>query len=552
VLTIAPDGQHFVYNGDDGLYLRALDTVADRRIPGTEGSLTSPALSPDGQSVVYFDFPGTQLKRIAVSGGASLPLTDATNPFGISWEADGTILYGQPDGIWQVSENGDDPQHLITTEAGEQAHGPQRLPGGDWILFTLARTSGSARWDEAEIVVASPATGERRVVLTGGSDARYLPTGHVVYAFEDVLYAVAFDVDRLERRGGQVPVVQGVQRAAAPNVNTGAANFSVTADGTLVYVPGAGSGTSLGSLVLLDRTGTATPVPAAPRDYFGPRVSPDGTRIAVEETEGTSTHIAIVTVATGVAVRLTFEGTRNWYPVWTPDSQTVIFASNRGDGEGEGIYRKAADGTGEAELVFEDEGPLVPTDVSRDGVLAFLRQGEGASDIWTLPLDEGGAPSVFLATPANEIAAEFSPDGRWIAYTSTDGSLFKVYARPYPRTTGDLQLISEGTGTANRWSPDGATLYFVPPVPPRPFLAASIQTAPRFVRGAVQEVGFAWLGKNFRADPSRATAPYDVMPDGTGFIGVQSGDGEGGEAPAPQIIIVQHWFTELQRLVPTN
>jgi hypothetical protein len=127
-----------------------------------------------------------------------------------------------------------------------------------------------------------------------------------------------------------------------------------------------------------------------------------------------------------------------------------------------------------------------------------------------------------------------------------------VYARPYPRTTGDLQLISEGSGTWNRWSPDGATLYFVPAVPPLPLLAAPIQTTPRFARDAVQEVGFAWLTKSLRADPGRLTAPYDVMPDGTGFIGVQSGDGEGGEAPAPQIIIVQHWFTELQRLVPTN
>ena len=554
VLAIAPDGQHFVYNGGDGLYLRALDTVADRRIPGTEGALANPALSPDGQSVVYFDVPDTHLKRIAVSGGASLPLTDATNPFGISWEADGTILYGQPDGIWQVPENSGDPQHLITTEAGEQAHGPQRLPGGDWILFTLARTSGAARWDEAEIVVASPATGERRVVLTGGSDARYLPTGHVVYAFEDVLYAVAFDVDRLERRGGQVPVVQGVRRALAPNANTGAADFSVAADGTLVYVPGAVSGTSLGSLVLLDRTGTATPVPAPPRDYFGPRVSPDGTRIAVEETEGTSTHIAIVTVDTGVAVRLTFEGTRNWYPVWTPDSQAVVFASNRGDGEGEGIYRKAADGSGEAELVFEDEGPLVPTDVSRDGVLAFLRQGEGSRDIWTLPLDEGGDPFVFLATPATEFAAQFSPDGRWIAYSSRDGSGTNVYARPYPRTAGDLQLISEGAGVQNRWSSDGATLYyFFYPVQPLPLLAAPIQTTPRFARGAVQEVGFALLTKNLRTDLLRLTAPYDVMPDGTGFVGVQAGDGGGGQAaPAPQIIIVQHWFEELTRVVPTN
>ena len=221
VLTIAPSGQHFVYNGTGGLYLRPLDTVADRLIPGTEGNAAGPTLSPDGQSVVYADNTDRQLKRIAVAGGASRQLTEAGPPFGIGWEADGTILYGQPDGIWQVSENGGDPQHLITTGAGEQAYGPQRLPGGDWILFTLARGSDDTRWDEAEIVAESPSTGERRVVLTGGSDARYLPTGHLVYAFEDVLYAVAFDVDRLERRGGPVPVVQGVFRARGPGANTG-------------------------------------------------------------------------------------------------------------------------------------------------------------------------------------------------------------------------------------------------------------------------------------------------------------------------------------------
>ena len=217
------------------------------------------------------------------------------------------------------------------------------------------------------------------------------------------------------------------------------------------------AGTSLGSLVLLDRTGTATPLAAAPRDYFGPRTSPDGTRIAVEVTEGTSTQIDIVTVDTGDAVRLTFEGTRNRYPVWTPDSQTVVFASNRGDGEGEGIYRKAADGSGHAEIVFEDERPLAPTDVSRDWVLAFVRQGEGSSDIWTLPLDEGSGPSVFLATPADEFDAQFSSDGRWMAYSSNDGAGVSVYARPYPphrrrpaadlRRRGSVQMVP-GRGDA--------------------------------------------------------------------------------------------------------
>ena len=232
-VTVAPDARHFVYAGTDGLYVRTLETLEDRLIRGAEGVLFNPVLSPDGQSVVYVQ--SGQLKRISVTGGAALtlaaaasPLPSGAFPFGISWEADGTILYGQLDGIWRVSENGGDPQRLIPTESGEQVYAPQRLPRGDWILFTRTRSAGETQRDEADIVAQSLASGERRVLRTAGSHARYVPTGHLVYAQGNTLYAVAFDVDNLEMRGGPVPVVEGVRRVLTPGTLSGAAQYQTS------------------------------------------------------------------------------------------------------------------------------------------------------------------------------------------------------------------------------------------------------------------------------------------------------------------------------------
>ena len=187
-VSISSDGRQFVYNGTEGLYLRTMDTLDAQIIPGTEDGVTSPVFSPDGQSVAYY--VNGQLRRIAVAGGSSVALTSARNPFGMSWESDGTILYGQENGIWVVSENGGEAERLIATDTGI-AFSPQRVPGGDWVLFTQAG-GGGGRFisEESEIIVESPTTGERRTVRVGGTDARYVPTGHLVYADNGVVYAV--------------------------------------------------------------------------------------------------------------------------------------------------------------------------------------------------------------------------------------------------------------------------------------------------------------------------------------------------------------------------
>jgi eukaryotic-like serine/threonine-protein kinase len=199
-VAVSPDGRHFVYNASGGLYLRSMDALDARLIPGTEVSATNPFFSPDGPSVGYFE--NGQLKRISLSGGAPVVICAASNPFGVSWESDNTIFFGQPQGIMRVSANGGPVELVIPTKEGESVDSPRLLPDGESVLFSVTTSSGATRWDEAQIVVQSLSTGNRKTLLPGGSDARYVPTGHLVYALGDALFAVAFDVSRLEVSGG--------------------------------------------------------------------------------------------------------------------------------------------------------------------------------------------------------------------------------------------------------------------------------------------------------------------------------------------------------------
>ena len=213
-----------------------------------------------------------------MSGGAPVTIADVpNNPTGASWGADDMILYGQPDeGIMQVSGASGTPELLIPEEEGEEFWGPQMLPGGEWVLFTV-RSAGQTSWDEAQTVAQSVTTGERTVLMNGGRDGRYLPTGHLVYGLNNVLFAVPFDVDSRQVTGGPVPLVEGVR--GAPR---GAAQFSVSTTGAMVYVPGSGGGEEIVSLTWVDRDGGEENLPAPPRAYDHPRVSPDGTRVAVD------------------------------------------------------------------------------------------------------------------------------------------------------------------------------------------------------------------------------------------------------------------------------
>ena len=225
MVAISPDGSFVVYVANRSLWLRCVDQLLAVQVPGTEEQGRGPFFSADGQSIGFY--ADGQLKKVAVSGGAPVTLTDGvTNPFGASWGADDMVLYGQPAGIMQVSGASGTPELLIPIGEGEAMHGPQMLPGGEWVLFTL-RPPGVASWDEAQIVVQSATTGERTVLIDGGRDGRYLPTGHLVYSLNTVLFAGPFDVGSRQVTAGPVPLVEGVRHGASET--NGTVQFSVSA-----------------------------------------------------------------------------------------------------------------------------------------------------------------------------------------------------------------------------------------------------------------------------------------------------------------------------------
>jgi len=553
LLAIAPDASRFVYNSAVGLRVRERDSVVDRVIPGTEQGVTNPFFSPDGLSVGFMEGGGTgQLRKIAVNGGASTPLTpQIANLFGASWDTDGTILYGQPDGIWRVSANGGEPEHVIVTEPGEQADGPQLLPGGEWVLFAVTRASGPSRWDEAEIVAQSLVTDERRHIRQGGSDPRYLPTGHLLYARQDVLYAVPFDVSRLEETGGPSPVVEGVMRSSGGQVNGGAAMAAVATDGTLVYVPGAPEGSRV--LVHVNARGEARPLGVPEAGYQALRVSPNGMFVAAEvaREDVTAIWVADLTRATLSPVT-SVDAVGDFAPVWSPDGSQIIYVSQR-DGVW-GFYRRSADGVGAEELLIQVEGAvyLAPGNWSPDGrsLVFTMRKATGTRDVAVLSLDGDATWRPLLNSDADESYPVISPNGQWFAYSSDEGGSQEVYLQRFP-DLGGRQQVSINSGIDPVWAPDGRTLYYISTRgngPPAAMAAVSVDPAPTLSIGTPEEL---FPHSPYRR-PQRTTRWYDVMPGGDGFVMVTAAPTAGGDAPAPQVITVQSWFEELKRLVPKN
>ena len=453
-----------------------------------------------------------------------------------------TILFGQSDGIWRVPGTGGTPERIISVEDGEAVHGPQMLPGGDFVLFTL-RPSGTASWDASQIVVQSLANSERTVLIEGGRDARYVPTGHLVYGLEGTLLAQAFDLDQLAMRGGPVALVEGVQMA--PGQASGAAHFSVSSDGALVHVPGsAGDAGSDRRLVWVDREGQQEflDVPAAA--YRRPRLSPEGTRVVAQIVEGGTSSIWIADATRGTLSRVTSEAENYTSPVWTPDGQQVVFTSDR-DG-GLGFFRKSSDGTGEVERLATIDGAtrLRAYGWSPDGnSLVFdLIQTDTGRDIGVLTMEGERSWVPLLESEALEVAPAISPGGQWIAYRSDETGRAEVYVQRFP-DLGERQQISTEGGMDPTWSPDGQALFYLGirgGGGPDEMAVVTIAPGPPLSVGN-PEVLFE--------GPMVARAPndgrmYDIAPDGQRFLMVaQPGTAlETGATITPQINVVVNWF----------
>jgi serine/threonine-protein kinase len=558
VVSIAPDGRYFVYTSGDGLYLRSMDALEDRLIPGTDnvGVTSDIFVSPDGQSVAFSRASlggGGELTRVPVAGGPFQKVTDTSFAFGSTWGSDGTILYAQPGGIWEVSDNGGEPRRLIELKPDELPFRPQRLPNRDSILFTVTRTLGGSRWDMADIVVQSLTSGERRVLRKGGSDGRYLPTGHLVFAYQNVLYGAAFDADRLEVTGEAVPLVSGVRRVNAPGGNTGAAFFSVSNTGTLVYVPGVSSAPAGASgLVWVARDGTRTPLAVSPDRYAHPRLSPDGKWLAVERQGIGTTDIWIYETSGETEMRRLTDGGNNRYPVWSRDGQLIAFQSDR-DGNS-GIFLQKYDGTGSVERLTTADGKRthVPEDWSpREDLLAFsvLDDDGRRAELWLWRQSDRRVERFGNMQSASVFNSMFSPDGRWLAYSQRLPQVAVNNVLTYVHSVASPEArfqVGQTNGQVHHpiWTPDGRQLVYFPGGGSA--VAVDFRTTPSVGFGRPSPLPGSGLPIN--VSPG-SLVNHDVHPDGR-FVTVADVEGPAGAVNRNAVVIVQNWFEELKRLVP--
>jgi serine/threonine-protein kinase len=529
-IALSPDGRTLVYSrsvgGTSQLHVRAMDELQPRPIPGTEGGL-NPFFSPDSQSLGFLS--GRSIKTVAFGGGAPLTVFDGvTNLRGADWGDDGWIYFTPhfSQGLWRVPASGGKPEVLTTPDfaAGEKTHRwPCVLPGGKAVLLVVG-TSRTTTFDDARIEVLDLGTRIRRTLVQNGTYPRYLPTGHLLYARAGTLVAVAFDARRLELRGSPVTVQDNVSADPA----YGFANFGVSGDGSLLYVPGSNGGATR-TFVMADRHGTTTPR-GDPGSYSLGRVSPDGTRVATYMVGATS-QIAIADLTRGGSwSRLTYEWD-NENPIWTPDGAHLTFNSNRGGGL-PNLYSQSADGGGEAERLTTSDHVQRAGSWTPDGkTLAFVDIDPASlTDIWVLRLDDR-KPRPLIKTPFEDDWPAISPDGRWIAYMSNQSGQYEVYVQAFP-SGGRRWQVSTGGGVLPFWNPKGGELIYqsAPAAGVRHMWAVAVTTSPEFRPGTPERL-FETTDRLF-----------DIMPDGR-FVMLRSNP----PAAVTELEVVFNWFEEVRR-----
>jgi Tol biopolymer transport system component len=548
---LSPDGTRLalVATGSDQkqrIYIRSLDQLQATVLSGTENA-RDPFFSPDGQWLGFF--AEGKLKKISVQGGAAVTLCDVPNDRGGSWGDDGSIVFTADNrgGLSKVSASGGTPQPLTTLDkrTSENTHRwPQVLPGSKAVLFMSAAAGGTtAGFEDGDIVVYSIASGQRKTFQRGGYYARYLPSGHVVYMHEGSLFAVPFDLKRLEVTGQPAPILEGV--LTTPGY--AGAQFSFSETGSLAYIAGRSVGVNV-SIYWMDREGKFTPLRETPGNYTNPMFSPDGKRLALEINDGKRTDIWVYEWERDALTRLTFAGEANVSPVWTPDGQRIVYSS-RETGGALNLWWIRADGAGAAQRLTESKNPQYARSWRPDGkFLAFHELNPSTNfDVMTLPIEgneksgwKPGEPKPFVNSAFIEVEPAFSPDGRWIAYVSNESGSFEVYVRPFPGPGGKWQI---STGGGPKWSRNGRELFY------------------RTVDNKIMVVTYTASGDSFRADKPQPWSPgqftataaanynFDLRPDGKRFAVLKT-PGTEHAAAVNKVSFIFNFFDEISSKVP--
>jgi serine/threonine protein kinase/Tol biopolymer transport system component len=530
---ISPDGTRLVYVSQGRLFTRRLDQTNATELQGTQGAF-SPFFSPDGQWVAFF--AQAKLKKVSVDGGEAIALCDANaSATGGSWGEDGNVIAALNNnaGLSQIPSAGGAPTAAteLDREHGEVTHRwPQILPGGKAVLFTASPTLNS--FNGANIEVMSLADHRRKTLVRGGTFGRYLPSGHLVYVNGGTLFAVPFDLDRLEVRGTPVPVPDQV----GYNTLNGSAQFDFSQAGTLVYRSGEAGG-GLVTVQWLDAAGKTQPLLAKPGEYQRPSLSPDGSRLAISMSD-----IWVYEWQRDTMTRLTFGPGTSVYPRWSPDGRYIIFYAVGG-----GVSWTRSDGSSNPQPLIQSKNSQIPWSFTPDGKrLAFYEQNaENSNDLWTVAVESAGAglragkPEPFLQSSFDKRHPSFSPDGRWMAYDSTESGSLQVYVRAFPGKGGKWQVSNSG-GVYPVWSRNGHELFF------------------RTEDNQIMVAGYTVKGDSFIADKPRVWsekrianvslfANYDLAPDGKRIAALMPVETAEGQKAQSHVIFLENFFDEVRR-----
>jgi len=549
MFKLSPDGKYlaFVTVGGTqvGLWLRALDSAEARLLPGTEGA-TYPFWSPDSANLGFF--AQGKLKRMALSGGPAVTICDAANGRGAAWNADGVIIFA-PDlntPLQRVADTGSTPVPVYKDSSARRF--PEFLPDGKHFLYSDLSPDSAGLWVGSLDGAASVRLSKD---VTTAAYVSGVSGGYILFRRDNTLMAQAFDPGTLKVSGGVIPVAERI----GPMVNTGSSAFSASPDGTLAFRPGSAFG-GISELVWLDHSGKRVSVVTKPDTILSPSLSPDGKTVAfTNSVQNNLGNIWLQDLIRGSLSRFTFEANAG-FPVWSPDGSHVAYSSSAMQASDFRLYQKPANGAGQAELILKGGVNTFVTDWSRDGkFLAFSQTAEkSGNDLWLLPMEGASKPVSLLRTSFNEQQGQFSPDGKWVSYTSDESGVLQVYVIAMPATPfaaeagtgaaagagggGKFQISTAG-GTQPRWSRDGKELFYVEGG--QRLMAVPVKTGSAFKASAPHLLFETAFGS-----VAQFAFTYQPSADGQRFLVNVTAGGEGA-ASAPPITIVTNWQAGLKK-----
>jgi serine/threonine protein kinase/Tol biopolymer transport system component len=541
-IILSPDGTRIAYLSRNHLFTRKLDQLSASELPITPGA-TSPFFSPDGQWIGFI--AGGKLRKVSVEGGGEIVVCDAASSYtGGDWGEDGNIVASLSisGGLSRVSSAGGTPTPVTELAAEERTHRwPQILPGGKAILFTAENFT--VGFDDAKIEVVSLTDHRRKTLQHGGTYGRYVVAsggkGYLTYVNRGTLFAVPFDTEKLETSGSPKPVLQQVSYSAM----FGSAKMSFSRTGMLVYRSHEIDASRV-VIQWLDAAGKSQPLLDKPGLFVNPHFSPDGERLAVAN-DDVHSGIWIYDIRRDTLSPLTGER-QGTHPVWTPDGRHIVYQAP------DGISFARADGGSKSELLLGSKESQFPSAFSPGGkTLAFYQSGPQGFELWTVPVErdgeglKAGKPEPFQHTSSGERGASFSPDGRWLAYSSSESGSSQVYVRAFPDKGGHWQVSGDG-GTSPIFSRNGKDLFFFDVPQDRIMVASYSAKGDSFVAEKPRE----WSGLSVALTMGGAVgAQYDVAPDGN-RLAVATYAGGSTQQDAGHVIFLENFVDELQRKVP--